>query len=213
MRGDGLKDVRTPRETKRGRGVERMNILFFLTPKSEVAYINEDDTIRQALEKMEYHKYSAVPIISKTGRYVGTLTEGDLLWGIKNQFNLDLKGAEKIPVTAVRRKSDNRPVKAGEDMEDLIGKALNQNFVPVLDDQKCFIGIITRKARISRKIRRKPRKKAGCPESPLYCRGIRRWYFKDKGRDCNKGRSCFVYVRLGINAKRAIVHRFFTIRS
>lgn len=122
-----------------------MNILFFLTPKSEVAYINEDDTIRQALEKMEYHKYSAVPIISKTGRYVGTLTEGDLLWGIKNQFNLDLKGAEKIPVTAVRRRSDNRPVKAGQDMEDLIGKALNQNFVPVLDDQKCFIGIITRK--------------------------------------------------------------------
>ena len=103
-----------------------MNILFFLTPKSDVAYISEDDTLRQALEKMEHHKYSAVPIVSRTGRYVGTLTEGDLLWGIKNQFNLDLKGADA-------------------DMEDLIGKALNQNFVPVLDDQKCFIGIITRK--------------------------------------------------------------------
>ena len=122
-----------------------MNILFFLTPKSEVAYINEDDTIRQALEKMEYHKYSAVPLISRTGRYVGTLTEGDLLWGIKNQFNLDLKGAEKIPVTAVRRRVDNRPVTAGEDMEDLIMKAMNQNFIPVLDDKKSFIGIITRK--------------------------------------------------------------------
>ena len=69
-----------------------MNILFFLTPKSDVAYISEDDTLRQALEKMEHHKYSAVPIVSRTGRYVGTLTEGDLLWGIKNQFNLDLKG-------------------------------------------------------------------------------------------------------------------------
>lgn len=122
-----------------------MNILFFLTPKSDVAYINEDDTLRQALEKMEHHKYSAVPIVSRTGRYVGTLTEGDLLWGMKNQFNLDLKGAEKIPVTAIRRRCDNRPVKADADMEDLIGKALNQNFVPVLDDQKCFIGIITRK--------------------------------------------------------------------
>lgn len=122
-----------------------MNILFFLTPKSEVAYINEDDTLRQALEKMEHHKYSAVPIVSRTGRYVGTLTEGDLLWGIKNQFNLDLKGAEKIPVTAIRRRCDNRPVKAEADMEDLIGKVLNQNFVPVLDDQKSFIGIITRK--------------------------------------------------------------------
>ena len=130
---------------EKGKRSERMNILFFLTPKSEVAYINEDDTIRQALEKMEYHKYSAVPIISRTGRYVGTLTEGDLLWGIKNQFNLDLKGAEKIPVTAVRRRVDNRPVTAGEDMEDLIMKAMNQNFIPVLDDKKSFIGIITRK--------------------------------------------------------------------
>ena len=122
-----------------------MNILFFLTPKSEVAYISEDDTLRQALEKMEHHKYSAVPIISRTGRYIGTLTEGDLLWGIKNQFNLDLKLAEKLPVTAIHRRQDNRPVKADADMEDLIDKALNQNFVPVLDDQKCFIGIITRK--------------------------------------------------------------------
>ena len=114
-----------------------MNILFFLTPKSDVAYISEDDTLRQALEKMEHHKYSAVPIVSRTGRYVGTLTEGDLLWGIKNQFNLDLKGAERIPVTAIRRRCDNRPVKADADMEDVIGK--------VLDDQKSFIGIITRK--------------------------------------------------------------------
>ena len=29
-----------------------MNILFFLTPKCEVAYIYEDETLRQALEKM-----------------------------------------------------------------------------------------------------------------------------------------------------------------
>ena len=123
-----------------------MNILFFLTPKSDVAYISEDDTLRQALEKMEHHKYSAVPIVSRTGRYVGTLTEGDLLWGIKNQFNLDLKGAERIPVTAIRRRCDNRPVKADADMEDLIGKALNQNFVPVVDDRGMFIGIVRRQA-------------------------------------------------------------------
>ena len=122
-----------------------MNILFFLTPKSDVAYISEDDTLRQALEKMEHHKYSAVPIVSKKGRYIGTLTEGDLLWGIKNQFDLNLREAEKVPVTAIRRRCDNLPVKADADMEDLVDKALNQNFVPVLDDQRYFIGIITRK--------------------------------------------------------------------
>ena len=60
-----------------------MNILFFLTPKSEVAYIYAEESLRQALEKMEFHKYSAVPILTRQGRYVGTLTEGDLLWYIK----------------------------------------------------------------------------------------------------------------------------------
>ncbi len=122
-----------------------MNILFFLTPKSDVAYIYEDETLRQALEKMEYHKYSAVPVIGRNGRYVGTITEGDMLWGIKNKFNLSLKEAERVTVTAIDRRSDNQPVYANSNMEDLIDKALNQNFVPVVDDQGNFIGIITRK--------------------------------------------------------------------
>ncbi|WP_367568005.1 CBS domain-containing protein [Lacrimispora sp.] len=122
-----------------------MNILFFLTPKSEVAYIYEDETLRQALEKMEYHKYAAVPVISKRGKYVGTITEGDMLWGIKNKFSLSLKEAERVTIKAIDRRSDNHPVYADSKMEDLIGKALNQNFVPVVDDQKNFIGIITRK--------------------------------------------------------------------
>lgn len=122
-----------------------MNILFFLTPKSEVAYIYDEESLRQALEKMEYHKYSAVPIISRQGRYVGTLTEGDLLWYIKNQLSLNLKEAQRIPVTAVPRRSDNFPVNVDSKMEDLLDKAMMQNFVPVLDDDKSFIGIVTRK--------------------------------------------------------------------
>ena len=60
-----------------------MNILFFLTPKSEVAHIYEDDTVRQALDKMECFRYSTIPLLSKDGTYVGTITEGDLLWGIR----------------------------------------------------------------------------------------------------------------------------------
>lgn len=122
-----------------------MNILFFLTPKSEVAYIYDDQTLRQALEIMEHHRYTAVPVINKLGKYIGTITEGDMLWGIKNQYNLSLKGAEHMPVTTIPRRSDNHPVSINATMEDMIDKALNQNFVPVVDDQENFIGIITRK--------------------------------------------------------------------
>ena len=122
-----------------------MNILFFLTPKSEVAYLYEYYTIRQALEKMEYHRYSSIPIISKDGKYIGTITEGDLLWTLKNDFSLDLKSIEDICIDKVNRRKDNRPVSINADIEDLISKSMNQNFVPVIDDQDIFIGIIKRR--------------------------------------------------------------------
>jgi CBS domain-containing protein len=124
---------------------EIMNILFFITPKSEVACVYEDDSLRQALERMEYHQYASVPMLRRDGKYVGTLTEGDLLWGIKNQYNLNLREAESMPVTTISRRMDYLPVNGKSDMEGLVDKALNQNFVPVVDDRGYFIGIITRK--------------------------------------------------------------------
>ena len=73
-----------------------MNILFFLKPKSEVAYIYDHCTLRQVLETMEYHKYACIPMLNKEGEYVGTMTEGDLLWGIKNYTDLNVKKSENI---------------------------------------------------------------------------------------------------------------------
>ena len=122
-----------------------MNILFFFSLKIEVAYIYEDYTMRQALEKLEYHRYSSIPIINKDGKYVGTITEGDLLWTIKNELSLDLRAIEDIPITDVKRRKDNRPVSIDANIEDLISKSMNQNFVPVVDDKDTFIGIIKRR--------------------------------------------------------------------
>ena len=127
-----------------------MNILFFLTPKSQVAYLYDSDTVRQAIEKMENHRYSAVPLISrKTGEYIGTVTEGDLLWEIKSRYDLNLKEAEELSMRDVPRNRDNLPVNAEANMEDLLNKVMNQNFVPVIDGMNRFIGIITRREVIS----------------------------------------------------------------
>ena len=122
-----------------------MNILFFLKPKAEVAFVYDYHTLRQAMEIMEYHKYSSIPMINREGKYVGTITEGDLLWGLKKLNILNLKGAEDIAITKIARRADYRPVSADSNMEDLMEKAMDQNFVPVIDDQENFIGIITRK--------------------------------------------------------------------
>lgn len=116
-----------------------------MKPKSEIAYIKVEDTLRQAIQKMEFHKYAAIPMLNKEGKYIGTITEGDLLWGIKNKYNLSLKEAEYIPITEIDRKLDYVAVCADANMEDLMLRAMNQNFVPVIDDQENFIGIVTRK--------------------------------------------------------------------
>lgn len=122
-----------------------MNILFYLKPKSEVVYLYDDFTLRQVLEKMEKHRYSAVPVISRDGTYVGTLTEGDLLWHLKSSGFRELKETEDIPMTKIRRYWHNAPVNADCKIEDLITTSMNQNFVPVVDDKNIFIGIVTRR--------------------------------------------------------------------
>ena len=73
-----------------------MNILFFLTPKANCAYLKADDSMRQALERMESARYSALPILKKDGSYCGTLTEGDLLWAIKNLCTMDIRATDRM---------------------------------------------------------------------------------------------------------------------
>ena len=123
-----------------------MNILFYLVPKREVMYLYDDYSLRQAMEKMEYHKYSAVPIINRAGNYVGTLTEGDILWELKDRKLSNLYEAEEIMLRHTNRKRDNEPVNVNCNIEDLVMTSMNQNFVPVIDDNGIFIGIVTRKS-------------------------------------------------------------------
>ena len=121
-----------------------MNIAFFLTPKNEVVYEKPSSTMRQALERMEYHRYSAVPVVSETGTYVGTLTEGDLLWKIKNTPNLSFNETNKILIEDIPRHICNKAVLINSDIESLISLSKDQNFIPVVDDNDVFIGIIKR---------------------------------------------------------------------
>ena len=59
------------------------SVAFFLVPKKEVAYLPINCTMCQAMERMEHRGYTAVPIIDEDNKYIGTLTEGDLLSNLK----------------------------------------------------------------------------------------------------------------------------------
>lgn len=124
------------------------NILFFLTPKAMCSFVYDDYTVRQALEKIEAAAFAALPILNKKGEYRGTLTEGDLLWALKNMCYLDMRQAEARKIMEIPRRKDYIPVPVTTSMYDLVQRASAQNFVPVVDDKNAFIGIITRSSLI-----------------------------------------------------------------
>ena len=142
-----------------------MNILFFLSPKQDLMYVYDDFTLRQTLEKWENNRYASIPVLNRRGEYVGTLTEGDILWGLKQQHGLDIEAAEDVPISSFAHKRDYKAVTVTTSMDQLIEAAMNQNFVPVVDDRGIFIGIVRRQASSATATTR-PAPRPGRPRAP-----------------------------------------------
>ncbi len=133
-----------------------MNIAFLLQPKQRVAYLYGDNSLRQGLEKMRHHGYTAVPVIDREGCYLGTISEGDFLWQILAMDTLDMKDLEHVQIQDVLQPGSYPPVPITVSVEELLNSAMNQNFIPVVDDYNSFIGLVTRREIISSLSNQKP---------------------------------------------------------
>ena len=126
-----------------------MNVLFFLTPKSQIKYATSDMSVRQVLEILEFYRYSVIPLLNKNGGYIGTISEGDLLFFLKDNPFSTIEQFNNVSIMLVKRHFDYLPIDNSKEISNLIQVAYNQNFVPVLDDSLNFIGIVTRKSIIN----------------------------------------------------------------
>ena len=93
---------------------------------------------------MRYHGYTAIPVLDKSGRYVGTLTEGDFLWHIIDIGGASMEECEDLHIADILKPDRNPPVKITSKISELMERLLTQNFLPVTDDSGAFIGIVTR---------------------------------------------------------------------
>lgn len=121
-----------------------MNVISLLTPKIQVAYLYDDCTVRQGLEKLRIHGYTAIPVLARDGRYVGTVSEGDFLWNILDLEDNSLRTQEKVPLSQILRKDFNPAIRIDVTMAELLDRAMKQSFIPVVDDRGAFAGIVTR---------------------------------------------------------------------
>lgn len=127
-----------------------LNIAYFLLPKNRAAYLYDDCTFRQGLEKMRHHGYKVIPVITREGKYAGTVSEGDFLWRLLSTeeapiFERSMRDLESLPVREILSTKGYPSVGITASMEELLTSAMNQNFTPVVDDAGIFIGLVTRK--------------------------------------------------------------------
>jgi CBS domain-containing protein len=121
------------------------DIAYLLTPKREVVWVRAEGTLGEALERMRPNGFSAVPVLDDEGSYVGTLTEGDILWFLLGRSTF----GPFEPLSAVPLRTLNRPVHINAKQDTLTRLAAQQNFVPVVDDREAFIGIVRRHSLIA----------------------------------------------------------------
>ena len=127
-----------------------MNVITLLTPKAQVAYLYDDFTIRQGLEKLRIHGYTAIPVLNREGIYMGSVSEGDFLWSLLDNGDNSLRAQEKLPLKSILRKDFHPAVSVQVTMEELLDQAMRQSFIPVVDDRGAFVGIVTRQNIIRR---------------------------------------------------------------
>lgn len=122
-----------------------MNILRFMIPKSSVEYITDASTVRQALEKMRYHHYVAIPVLRQNGEYVGTLRNDDIFKYFIDNSIFDTRAAERDSVMKILDGDYCKPLLHSASVDELFEMVKEHNLVPVVDDRSCFIGLILRR--------------------------------------------------------------------
>lgn len=127
-----------------------MNPAMLLIHKSQVDYLVSDCTVRQGLEKFRHHGFTAVPLLSKEGTYLGTIRDKDFLMYILDKESSDLKPMEDVLIAEILIPDFNPAVQIDTDMEQVFKQVMEQNFVPVVDSRGLFVGIITRKTLLTK---------------------------------------------------------------
>lgn len=125
--------------------VNNFNLLTYLIPKASTYYMSTSGSIRQALEKFDFHKFTVVPLLDDEGNYISTVSEGDLLRYIKQTNELNLKKLENVLLKDINHYRPYKSLRIDCDFNQILKLAQEQNFIPIVDDRGKFIGIVKRK--------------------------------------------------------------------
>ncbi|MBQ9165426.1 MAG: CBS domain-containing protein [Oscillospiraceae bacterium] len=126
-----------------------MNIAEIMIPKVCTVFLQASDSVRQGMEIITRHGYTAVPVLDGGQHYVGCITEGDLLRHIMAIQSTDYKVLEYCSIGSLVRRDFCPALPIDADEKTVIDTILNQNFVPIVDSRNALCGILTRRGIIA----------------------------------------------------------------
>lgn len=126
--------------------MSNLNIARMMIPKPCTRVLHEKDSVRQGLETMAHHGYTAIPVLDENEHYIGCVSEGDFLNHILKQGTTDLKYHEQFLVKEILRKDFCPAIYMSSETSTIVKAISNQNFLPVVDDRNVLCGILTRRA-------------------------------------------------------------------
>ncbi len=126
-----------------------MNIAKIMVPKALTVCLSANDTVRKGVEVMRRHGYTAIPVLDMNVRFLGCVNDRDFLRFIVTQGHTDPGEHETHTVREIMRQDFCPPVAITDSEDKLIDAALQQNFVPVVDDRGALCGIVTRRMLIA----------------------------------------------------------------
>lgn len=115
------------------------------TPAKRVEFLYSDFTIAEAIKNMEKCHYSMIPVIERnSARYLYSLSSFDILRHLV--ASKDIKATMSETLSSVR--IDRLLLSCNEDVDvnELFDLSVNQNYIPLVDANGAFRGILTRRA-------------------------------------------------------------------
>ena len=115
------------------------------TPAKRVSFLYNDITIGEAIAIMEKCHYSMIPVLERDSmRYLYSLSTGDIL----HRLIVEMDPEKTLKESLAQIRLDRLILSCNEatEINEIIDLAGNQNYIPLVDGQGTFRGLLTRRA-------------------------------------------------------------------
>ncbi|BAQ57957.1 cyclic-di-AMP-binding protein CbpB [Lactobacillus acetotolerans] len=117
----------------------------FLIPASRIAFVEDDNPLYHAFLILTRVKYSKIPVLDKKSRVVGLISLAMITDKMLKTDKISIEPLDKLKVRDVMQTKFSKINFVQTTLETQLHLLIDNAFLPVVDDQDVFQGLLTRR--------------------------------------------------------------------